>query len=435
MAELFAFGDSLVDTGNLFAATIGLVPPSPPYFDGRFSNGPLAVERLAAQLGLPLSDRTNFAVGGARTDRTNNLDNPLLKPGGLLDQLDRFTSQAAELGAGAEDLYFIWAGGNDFLNQPTDPGAAVNAAVNNIATVVSTLAQAGARNIVVAKTPNLGRTPRSLEAGLLQPLTVLSTTFNAALESTLTQLEATFPGTNVILTDLFSLGESIAQDPSAFGFSNTTSPFLNGLTPADPAADPNQFFFWDEVHPTARSHSLFANAFRSSVISGITDDVTRIGTLEDDRLVGFSGNDRLSGRGGSDFLQGNAGNDVLLGGEQADTLVGGGGRDDLTGAEGADLLRGGLGRDRFLYGNPNHGRDIIADFQIGQDLIDLTTIFNKPEYGDSNRFAAYIRVAQVSEGAVVRIDANGDIAGGFKPLAVLSNISAGDLTAASFLVA
>lgn len=124
--DFFVFGDSLSDIGNLFRKTLGTVPPSPPYFEGRFSNGPLAVEILAQDLGLPLSLKTDFAIGGARTDRTNNGDIGPIQFGGLLTQIDSFKDQAAELGAGAEDLYLVWAGGNDFLrllSSPTDPTA------------------------------------------------------------------------------------------------------------------------------------------------------------------------------------------------------------------------------------------------------------------------------------------------------------------------
>ena len=39
--DLYAFGDSLTDTGNLFALTGTFEPPSPPYFDGRFSSDAL----------------------------------------------------------------------------------------------------------------------------------------------------------------------------------------------------------------------------------------------------------------------------------------------------------------------------------------------------------------------------------------------------------
>ncbi|NJL21872.1 MAG: hypothetical protein HC895_15400 [Leptolyngbyaceae cyanobacterium SM1_3_5] len=64
--DFFVFGDSLSDIGNIFAKTFGIVPASPPNFQGRFSNGLLAVELLAQDLDLPLSLKTNFAIGGAK---------------------------------------------------------------------------------------------------------------------------------------------------------------------------------------------------------------------------------------------------------------------------------------------------------------------------------------------------------------------------------
>jgi phospholipase/lecithinase/hemolysin len=77
-AQITVFGDSLADAGNVFALTAGTVPPltggpfppSPPYAQ-RLSNGPVAVEVLAANLGLPLTPSLkggrDFAFGGADT--------------------------------------------------------------------------------------------------------------------------------------------------------------------------------------------------------------------------------------------------------------------------------------------------------------------------------------------------------------------------------
>ena len=46
--NLYVFGDSLSDAGNVFAATAGQQPGSP-YYDGRYSNGPVWVEYLAEE--------------------------------------------------------------------------------------------------------------------------------------------------------------------------------------------------------------------------------------------------------------------------------------------------------------------------------------------------------------------------------------------------
>lgn len=76
--EIFIFGDSLSDSGSSFALTFGAIPPEPPYDSGRFSNGLVAVEYLAEDLGFTLNPYyddgggNNFAVGGARTGTGNS---------------------------------------------------------------------------------------------------------------------------------------------------------------------------------------------------------------------------------------------------------------------------------------------------------------------------------------------------------------------------
>lgn len=430
--DFFVFGDSLSDIGNLFAKTFGFVPQSPPYFEGRFSNGALAVEILAQDLGLPLSLKTNFAIAGARTDRTNNGDFGLIRFGGLLTQIDSFQAQAAELGAGAEDLYLVWAGGNDFLNlinNPADPTAVVTAAVSNILTSVQTLAVAGAKNIVVAQTPNFGRVPLSLAAGQLQNLTQISIAFNAALATALNQFEQSAPGKNIILTDLFAAIESVVQSPSAFNFTNFTAPLKD-----TPNGNANQFFFWDELHPTTRGHGVFADVFRNAIVTGITDNITRNGSARNDRLVTFAGRDTLNGHNGNDYLEANGKRDSLLGGNGDDRLLGGNGNDSLTGGAGRDQLTGGAGIDRFIYAQAGEGRDTIIDFEVDRDLIDLTGILNRRNFDRPDRFEAYVRLNQTRQGAIVQVDTNGNLRGGFEAVALLSEINAGDLSAANFRV-
>lgn len=116
--------------------------------------------------------------------------------------------------------------------------------------------------------------------------------------------------------------------------------------------------------------------------------VTRTGNGSANALTGTGEVDTLDGRGGGDTLTGLAGNDVLIGGAGADTLLGGtgndalrgdGGNDILNGGAGADRMTGGAGSDRFVFaamedfGSLALG-DVIADFQSGQDRLDLSAI-------------------------------------------------------------
>ncbi len=99
-----------------------------------------------------------------------------------------------------------------------------------------------------------------------------------------------------------------------------------------------------------------------------------------DHLMGGAGNDRMRGNEKMDILEGGEGSDSLFGGSESDQLFGDAGRDYLYGDEGDDLLDGGSGHDKlhggsgadtFVFRNGDYGYDIIKDFEIGIDHIDL----------------------------------------------------------------
>ena len=45
--KIVVFGDSLSDNGNLYEYMKHKLPISPPYFEGRFTNGPVWIENIA----------------------------------------------------------------------------------------------------------------------------------------------------------------------------------------------------------------------------------------------------------------------------------------------------------------------------------------------------------------------------------------------------
>ena len=104
--QIVAFGDSLSDNGNLFdlMAQYNAATPASPYFDGRFSNGPVAVEVMAQQLGLALDDR---AYGGATTGTGNKTATPILDATGMTAQVRQYLGEKSN-GIDSEALYFVW---------------------------------------------------------------------------------------------------------------------------------------------------------------------------------------------------------------------------------------------------------------------------------------------------------------------------------------
>jgi outer membrane lipase/esterase len=245
---LYAFGDSLTDSGNTSLATGG-ASPGAAYFNGRYSNGPVWLEKFSGYMGLgtvspSLMGGRDYAFAGAYT-----------QTGG---QVPTIAQQAGMfIGGGGTflptDLVVVWGGANDFLL-----GGQTNPAIpaGNIAGVISTLAGAGARNFLVANLPDLGDTPELLSTGnaaMIGGMSFLSQGFNLSLDSQLDTLRQT-QGLNIFELDVFSIGKELKANPGAFGFTNTTqSALLTGN-----AANADAYLYWDTVHPTARVHDIFA---------------------------------------------------------------------------------------------------------------------------------------------------------------------------------
>jgi 3-phytase len=254
--QLVVFGDSLVDAGNLFAASGGTTPPSPPYFNGRFSNGPLWVERLASALGAPnpnpaLLGGTNYAFGDATTG--SQFDSGLVP--NVRSQVGLYlaghTPQPGQ-------LFVLEAGANDFFNGQTNPLVPVA----NVAASITALANAGATEFLVGNVPLLGDTPfgRSLPPADRAGLSALVAAYDALLAAELGSLQASL-GVTIHQLDLAGLLEEAITDPARFGFTNVTdSALFSGVL------DGNGYVFWDTVHPTAQTSEIIAARALDAVI-------------------------------------------------------------------------------------------------------------------------------------------------------------------------
>lgn len=299
--NLYAFGDSLSDSGNMYNAVWALsggtvqVPP-PPYYQGRASNGPVAVEYLAQYLGLsakPVIDMTgnidpegtNYAVLGSATG-------PVAQSGGTTYSnymTFRYSASLPDVGidfqvhsfadltdglpdgviGGAADpqaLYFLWGGANDAylaLEDPAldqDDAAQMNAiasatalqAAQGLGAHIQSLAALGARDFLVPNLPDLGRTPDAIAgsadgtygSAYAPALTLYTDTFNATLASLLVPLDAD-PALRVFAFDVHGL----FQDYVASGLYDTLHPCMT-----TPGCDPDTYLFWDGVHPTTHFH-------------------------------------------------------------------------------------------------------------------------------------------------------------------------------------
>ncbi|WP_346291676.1 SGNH/GDSL hydrolase family protein [Sphaerothrix gracilis] len=269
-SQMFVFGDSLSDTGNLYAQTNALIPfvpsgiPASPPYAQRFSNDDLWVEYLADEF-IPGPDAltvSNFAVGGATTSDLNiinNFDDVLPFPvapdfDGLEEQVEDYLGLSPMIDPDA--LYTLWAGANDYLGggitDPTIP-------VGNLAEAINAFVSAGVQNLLVLNLPDLGRVPANAgNPAQSAALSAIANQHNTLLAQTVQGIE------EVTLFDVKSLFDQALA--GGFGFTNTTSPCLQGFVApipglaGVPCSNPDETLFWDDIHPTTRAHAEIAQA-------------------------------------------------------------------------------------------------------------------------------------------------------------------------------
>lgn len=268
-SNIYIFGDSLSDTGNVFTASGG-AEPLPPYFDGRFSNGPLWVEYLAAGLGDANAAKpfqlggNNYAWAGAMTGADGLADGLLGISTGLQQQVTHYWAGGNPT-VSASDLFVIAIGGNDLFGiASTLPGAgdatarlmAAQMAAANVMTSLNYLIDHGARNFLIANAPNLGVTPAANFNGIIPAATDVTIQYNTFLAAAIAGLNNNI---NITGLDLFSLVNGVVDDAANGGAtSGLTNAFIpctiSGLATCDTSV------FFDPMHPTAVVHAMAGNA-------------------------------------------------------------------------------------------------------------------------------------------------------------------------------
>lgn len=294
------FGDSLSDTGNVLSLT-SIYPPQFPNFTaapGRFSDGPVWIEHLAAGLGhpaaalpsnliytglsvpLPIGAQggTNYAFGGALT----GLGGYGGTPTGLFGQWFAWNGgETPQRAADPDALYVVLAGVNDMRDQRSGvpgPNSPAQAAVN-IAQLMGALANAGARHFLVGNLPDLGLTPEAVAANLVSQSTVATLSFNASLAAALTILDNSFLTANgvdldIVELDLYGLMQSVVDDAknnggAVYGITNVTTPCITPVqtpegpayyTPGAYASNCDTSLFSDPLHPSSAGHRLLGSA-------------------------------------------------------------------------------------------------------------------------------------------------------------------------------
>jgi outer membrane lipase/esterase len=270
------FGDSITDSGNIPALTGNFdETPSPPYFNGRFSSGPVFVELFPARLGVSAANVRNFAIGGATFgDITISAilgDNPAIANRGVASQVRDFVSSGARFGR--LDLVQINAGNNDFgaalLTNPPETWnsvmtAAADAAGEDFGRSVRALQGIGASQFLVQTTLSVQGIPNFDDPAIHAADAVYVPRLNANLVAEINR--AARPGDIFYVLDTRTLVLDAIANPAKYGFTDVTTPCLDEVA-GTVCTDEATRLWWDGQHPTARGHRMLAAAATDTLIA------------------------------------------------------------------------------------------------------------------------------------------------------------------------
>jgi phospholipase/lecithinase/hemolysin len=277
--QIFVIGDSLSDTGNTFTALAGKTTkppyseliPSAAYESKRLSNGPVWVEYFASKLGMSvkaaLNGGTGFAFSGARTGPLSGVTKSLAPT--LINQTQFLIGMPGKLPSDA--LYIVWGGNNDVRDiaavttDPTQAGKMLQESINNLGNVISSLAAEGATQFLVPNLPNLEITPIAHIAGPATEkfFSQISTEFNQNLALMLPSLEADL-GIDIIQFNVEEALNTAIENPEDFSLKNVTDHCI--ILGGDSCSNPEEYLFWDGIHPTTAAHEMFSNQALAAVI-------------------------------------------------------------------------------------------------------------------------------------------------------------------------
>jgi phospholipase/lecithinase/hemolysin len=302
-------------------AKIQKVPllPGEPYWESRFSNGPVWNEYLAPMLAIKNGEENQFvnmAYAGSwaatydhRLTVWNLIRHPLqtlknvvvgkLIPPSLGLSLQAYLMDNPILDS--RNIYFLFSGANDYVNvlqfgneiDRKEMSLYIDNVVNSIDTSVKALAKAGAEHIVIINIPPVGSTPRFLNTEEASFLNASIEKHNKRIEKRLAGWEEKMPRVKFTYVDVNSYFEKARQTPEAYGFTNVDEPCIDVKLPlfralsASPFAKnfvlnyahtlqyrdarwamdeknytvceaPDTYLFWDEIHPNTRVHQYLA---------------------------------------------------------------------------------------------------------------------------------------------------------------------------------
>jgi len=253
---IVSFGDGNTDTGNVYNLTNHQWPLVPPYYQGRFTNGPVWIEKLN------ISTVMSYAFNGATIDNDNLIagftgPNRTRVPG-VRQQITYYLSNndITKINLG-RTLYVIWAGADDYLdNSSLTPDLVVNSLMD----AVYDLVLVEIENLLIINLPPLQAYPNFNNLTQNSTLSQLVINHNNYLITNISQIQTNYETTSIKIFDLYSLITGILSNQSITTLNkiNKCWTILN-YSIVSQCTNPNNYVFIDDYHFTSSIHQTIAD--------------------------------------------------------------------------------------------------------------------------------------------------------------------------------
>ncbi|ESQ34784.1 hypothetical protein EUTSA_v10007776mg [Eutrema salsugineum] len=323
---IFAFGDSIVDTGNnnyiLTLVRANFLPYGMNFPHGvptgRFCNGKIPSDFIAEFLGIKpvlppylrpgltredLLTGVSFASGGSGYDPLTPIEVRAIP---MSDQLTYFQEYIEKVKgfAGKEkaehiiskSLAIVIAGSDDLANTYYgthteeflyDIDSYTSFMATSAASFAMQLYESGARKIGFIGVSPIGCIPiqRTARGGLhrkcADEVNVAAQLFNSKLSTSLHSMAETLKNATLVYIDIYSLFTHMIQNPEEYGFDEIDKGCCGtGLIELGPLCNQftsllcnnvSSYMFWDSYHPTERAYRILTKKFVEDDLSPFYD--------------------------------------------------------------------------------------------------------------------------------------------------------------------
>ncbi|KAJ3410340.1 hypothetical protein HDV05_003870 [Chytridiales sp. JEL 0842] len=274
--HVVAFGDSYTDNGNINKIKGPVI--NFPFWEGRFTNGPVWVEYLASKhlsnatlLDYAVSSAvTNFeTLRGSKSFTQVDREIPDLPRQFINYENDIRNRNLTNLLDPDKTLYVMFAGINDVMYrfmQKENPIPEVVSKYQLSFVQNQLLGQVKAKNVMVLNIPAMEVLPMLTDT-IAQSTVDRIERSNILLQNGLANLQSQNPNIKLFYTDLHTLYRSFLFPNSLLDTYNITAGIygvcFTGPTVNDACKNPENYMNFDALHPTTRAHEMVAEVVGS----------------------------------------------------------------------------------------------------------------------------------------------------------------------------